>query len=129
MSTEISRYFTEQLKDSLDAIYFDLGISSKLSDRLEEVIRRNTIVDIAAKVEVYQKKLNDIERKLFALEGIVKRQEKSIIDNQEANKNAEVNDDIKIRQQLIVRKMKKTEGDFIRVKFDCNAFLYEVFNT
>ncbi len=129
MSSEISRYFSEQLKDCNEAIYFDLGISSKLSERLEEVIRRNTIVDIAAKVEVYQKKLNDIERKLYALEAMVKRQEKLIHDNQATNINAEVNDDIKLRQQLIARKMKKTESDFIGVKFNCNAFLYEVFNT
>ena len=129
MSTEISRYFSEQLKDSLDAIYFALGISSRLSERLEEVIRRNTIVDIAARVEVYQKKLNDIERKLYALEGIVKRQERSINQIQDSNENAEVDEDIKLRQQIIVRKMKKAEGEFIRVKFDCNAFLYEVFNT
>ncbi len=129
MSLEISRYFSEQLKDCNEAIYFDLGISTKLTERLEEVIKRNTIVDIAAKVEVYQKQLDVIERKLYNLEAIVKRQEKLINENLETNKNADVNNDIKLRQQLIVRKMKKTESDFIRIKFACNAFLYEVFNT
>ena len=66
MTTEVLEYFSEQLKDWMEAIYFDLGISSKLTDRLEEVIRRNTIIDIAAKVEVYQKQLNDSERKLYS---------------------------------------------------------------
>ena len=91
MSLEISRYFSEQLKDCNEAIYFDLGISSKLTERLEEVIKRNTIVDIAAKVEVYQKQLDVIERKLYNLEAIVKRQEKLINENLETNKNADVN--------------------------------------
>lgn len=127
MNTEISKHFSAQLQDWIDAIYFDLGLSSRLSDRLEEVIRRNTIVGIADKVEVYQNQLHDVERKLYIIEEKI-NQQKSLISNDGIEfDNAEIDQNTRHQQMQLSRKMKRVENEFIRAKFDCNTFLSEVF--
>lgn len=127
MNTEISKHFSAQLQDWIDAIYFDLGLSSRLSDRLEEVIRRNTIVGIADKVEVYQNQLHEVERKLYIIEEKINQQKSLISKNGIEFDNAEIDQNTRHLQMQLSRKMKRVENEFIRAKFDCNTFLSEVF--
>jgi hypothetical protein len=109
MNTEISKHFSAQLQDWIDAIYFDLGLSSRLSDRLEEVIRRNTIVGIADKVEVYQNQLHEVERKLYIIEEKINQQKSLISKNGIEFDNAEI--DQAIEEYKVFYKEKLEESN------------------
>ena len=128
MPTEISKHYASQLQEWMDAIYFDLGLSTRLTDRLEEVIRRNTIVGIADKVEIHQSHLDEVERKLSILEEKINQQKAAIAPNGIEVDDAVIDQPIRQMQSQLGRKMKKVENEFIRVKFECNSFLSEVFN-
>ena len=58
MKKSVSEFYREELNSWIDSILFYLIEINKMEDRLKEVISRDGIVDIAAKVEVYQLMLN-----------------------------------------------------------------------
>ena len=128
MSSIIAQHFTDELKIWSDAIHFNNGLSSQLEDRLEEVIRRNSIVDIAAKVEVHQTLLNTMEEKFTALEDEILKQHDLLTENDSLIDDSQININMQQQQLVLGEKIKNAEKEFVDIKFYCNAFLSQILN-
>jgi len=123
MSNNISKQYDDELLGWIDSIEFYLDALDSLGDKLGDVISRNSIVDIAAKVEVYQMMLDKIELKLNTLKKEVSDQEQLL-----KNDNLLIDDEmisaaIDENQKTLREKTQQSEKEYIDVKHHCNEFL------
>lgn len=123
MATIIAEYYTAELADWNDSITFYGDEMDELEEKLEEVIRRNSIVGIAAKVEAHQSILNQASEKFYRLQIELKQQEEILKTNSTYIDDTLINDATEKRQAELRRRMQAIEKEYIDVKFDCYNFL------
>ena len=78
MAKKLTLYYDDELNSWIESVHFYLGEIHALGIRLDDIIARNSIVDIAAKVEVHQLLLNKINKKLADLLVEIKAQHAAV---------------------------------------------------
>jgi len=123
MATNIAEYYTEELIGWTNSIHFYTEEIDQIEEKLAEIIRRNSITDIAEKVEAQQIFLDEVSEKFSRLlfefkdqEALLKKDGKFKEDNLIDLKTEDTQTDLR-------RKMKEMEKDYIDVKFNCANFL------
>lgn len=124
MATTIAQYFTDEMVDWQQSISFYREELNELGQKLFEVIRRNTIVDIAARAGVHQSLLDEISYKFSKLQLEIELQEAKLKTDSTLVDNTLINNETENHQAELRRKMRATEKEFIDVKFECYNFLY-----
>jgi hypothetical protein len=123
MPNTIAGYYTDELVDWNKTIHYHYQEITELETRLAEVIRRNSIVGIAEKVELQQTRLNHISQVFYNLESDMELQEAALRTDSTLIDNEKVDDEIERRQIALRKKIQAAEKEFIDMKFDCYNFL------
>jgi hypothetical protein len=95
----------------------------ELERKLGEVIRRNSIVGIAEKVEAHQDLLNGLSDRFYKLQIEIEQQEAALKTDSTLIDDTLINDKTEKQQAELRRKMQAAVKEYIDVKFDCNNFL------
>jgi hypothetical protein len=123
MSNTIAEYYADELVDWNHAITFYDEELEILGKKLGEVLRRNSIVDIAGKVEAQQKSLDKVSEKFYKLKVEFEQQEEVLRTDSTFIDNTFINADTEKRQDEYRNKMLEAEKEYIEAKFDCYHFL------
>ena len=123
MPTIVSDHFADELTEWNESLVFYTEEIKAFTHKLGEVIRRNSIIGIAEKVEAHQIRLNQIAEKFHKLQKLIHQQElalkmdDSLIDDSMISRESE-------KQQVDLRvKMQDIEKEYIDIKFDCYHFM------
>ena len=123
MSKIISEHYEDELVNWLETIHYYNEEMSELENKLADVIKRNTIPDIAGKVETEQDKLNAINAMFNRLEESIVRQEQLLKADDTLIDDALINKETANQQDALRRQMQAAEKEYIDVKFACYNFL------
>ncbi len=126
MPTNIAEYYTGELMEWNSLISFCLQEMETLTKKLEEVIQRNTIPNIAAKVEHEQAKINSMTVKFSQLQKQIRKQLKAFKTNGSLKANEEIKGDEEKRQSQCRRVMQEIESEYVDTKYACYNFLSEM---
>jgi hypothetical protein len=122
-STTIAENYLDELIDWNDSINFYIGEIAVFEQKLVEIIRRNTITDIAKKVEVELAKFIALLEKLNRLQVNIQKQTADLKANDNLIENAFISYETEKLENDLRDKMKTLEKEYIDVKFDCYNFL------
>lgn len=125
MATTIAEYYLDELVDWNRLIAFYNNEMDEFESKLAEVIQRNTIPNIAAKVENEQKKLNAVSGKFYKLQAQIKQQESSLKTDSTLIEDAQIKAEMEQHQNELRRSMQQIEKEYIDVKYACYNFLSE----
>jgi uncharacterized membrane protein YgaE (UPF0421/DUF939 family) len=125
MPNTIAEYYTDELVEWNKSIIFYNNEVEDFTRKLGDVIRRNSITGIAAKVEAHQTLLNRLSEKFYKLRMLMKEQEAVLKTDSTLIDDTLINTETEKRQNELRRKMPATEKQYIDVKFDCYNFLSE----
>ena len=123
MATNIAEYYTEELIGWTNSIHFYTEEIDQIEEKLAEIIRRNSITDIAEKVEAQQIFLDEVSEKFSRLLFEFKDQEVLLKKDGEFKEDNLIDLKTEDTQTDLRRKMKEMEKDYIDVKFNCANFL------
>lgn len=123
MPNTIAEYYTDEMVDWNDSITFYSEEMDELEQKLGEVIRRDSIVGIAEKVEVHQTLLNELSEKFYKLQIEIQQQEAALKTDSTLIDDTLINNETEKRQVELRSKMQAAEKEYIDVKFDCYNFL------
>jgi hypothetical protein len=123
MATNIAEYYTEELIGWTNSIHFYTEEIDQMEEKLAEIIRRNSITDIAEKVEAQQFFLDEVSEKFSRLLFEFKDQEALLKKDGEFKEDNLIDLKIEDTQTDLRRNMKEMEKDYIDVKFNCANFL------
>ena len=124
MPNTVSDYFTDELLEWNESISFYSGEIKSFTLKFSEVLRRNSILGIAEKVESHQLRLNQVLDKFTRLKKQIREQEKSLEPS-----SVDLLDDDKIsreieKKQVDIRiSMQSVEKEYIAIKYECYHFL------
>lgn len=123
MPTIVSDYFIDELLEWNESTIFYLDEIEFITQKLGDVLRRNSIIGIAEKVESHQIRLNQAVEKFYRLQMDIRKQESDLktdsmlIDDTLIRRETE-------RHQVDLRvKVQAIEKEYIDIKFDCYHFL------
>lgn len=123
MPTTIAEYYTDELSDWNDSIIFYNEEMNDLTQKLAEVIQRNSIEGIAKRVEAQQDQLNGLSDKLYMLQIKMDQQQGALKTGSTYIDNGLIDEEIEQRQLDLRQKMLAAGKEYIDVKFTCNEFL------
>ena len=126
MRKKIASFYNEELNSWIDAINYIFIEIAELEKRLEDIVSRNSIVDIAAKVEVHQLILNKSKWKCVSLKDEFLKQKAMLIVNKKLLADNMVTKEIEKSMRDYSLKIKQLEKQFIDVKYICNEFLSDM---
>jgi hypothetical protein len=127
MATTITKYFTDELAGWKKTIAFYRQEMQGLTVKLSEVIQRNSIPGIAAKVEKQQDKLNAVIKKFARLQTQFRQQEKALKTDSTFIDDSLVEAETENGQKGLREVMLQAEREYIDAKYGCHNFLSEVF--
>ena len=128
MATSKAEYFIDEMTDWKRTIAFHVNEIYGLTIRLAEVIQRNSIPDIAAKVEKHQHKLNDISNTFQRLQILLRRQEASLKTDANLIDDSQIKTETEEFQNDLRKKVHEIEKKFIDTKNDCRSFLAGIYS-
>lgn len=123
MATVISSYYSSELSDWNNSIRFYEEEIEGLTRQLGEVVSRNSIVGIAARVETEQDILNQVTDRFYRFQAELEEQEKMLTSDSNYIDDSGVTDEIREKQDQLRAGMQDLEKDFIDMKFNCYRFL------
>lgn len=123
MAATLAKYYMDELVEWNRAITSYLEEMNEFELKFGEVIQRNTIPDIAAKVEQQQDKLNRVSGNFHSLLGLTQRQEMALKTNNAFIDDALLTAETEKQQNELRRIMQQTEKEYIEKKHECNNFL------
>ncbi|MDP4261361.1 MAG: hypothetical protein Q8941_02410 [Bacteroidota bacterium] len=123
MATIIAEYYTDELVEWNRLIDFNNQEMDEFEDKLAEVIQRNTIPNIAAKVEEHQDKLNIVAKKFYRLQEQIQQQEAALKTDSALVDDTLINPETETHQNELRRNMQRTEKEYIDTKYACYNFL------
>ena len=126
MPKKIAEFYNDDLSSWVHSIVFYLDEILNLEQRLEEIIRRNNIVDIAAKVEVHQLMLDKISGKLAELKLDVIKLQNDLNPEGVMISDELINEPIQLKMKLLTYNFAQLEKEYNDVKYFCNSFLTEM---
>jgi predicted RND superfamily exporter protein len=97
-----------------------------IESKLYEILRRNSVVGLAEKVNSYQTLLGNLSEKFDSILESIEEQEAELTSDGQLLEDALINFETEKLQSELRQKMKGVEKKFISVKYDCNNFLTEV---
>lgn len=123
MATTISEYYTDELLDWNNSIVFYKNEMDEFTQKLGEVIRRNSIVGIAERVEENQTLLNKVGDKFYRIQIEIQQQGQALKSDSTLLDDRLINTETEKRQVELRSKMQAAEKEYIDVKFTCYNFL------
>lgn len=123
MSSIIAEYYADELTDWNHIISFCNSEKEEMESRLAEVIQRNTVPNIAAKVETEQEKLSNIMEKFNHLSQLILNQLAKLKTDRMLIDDTLINTDIEKIQNELRRAMQTTEKEYVDVKYGCTNFI------
>lgn len=128
MPAAIATYFFDELEDwghSIDVCREEIAV---LNERLADIIRRNSISDIAGKVESQQASLDKVTRLFHNLELEIQQQETALhAADSNTDEDKRTGQAIVQNQDVLRRNMQAAEKEFVDVKYNCHHFLSHVY--
>jgi hypothetical protein len=128
MSKKIAEYFLAELISWEQSFEFYKEEIGNLGIQLEEIIQRNSIVDIAAKVEAHQILLNEILDRFNKISVEIYKQKQKIQPISDVIADSDLSDQIRFQQDDVRALVQNAEKDYIDVKYFCYEFLSETLN-
>jgi hypothetical protein len=128
MATTKAEYFIDEMTDWKRTITFHMDEIYGLTGRLAEVIHRNSIPNIAVKVEKHQHELNVISDRFHRLQLQVRRQEASLKTDATLIDDSQIKTETEDFQNDLRHKLHDVEKKFIDAKNDCQSFLAGIYN-
>ena len=125
MATTIAEYYSDELVDWNRMIAFYHHEMDEFEKKLAEVIQRNTIPNIAAKVEKEQHKLDKVSEKFQHLQLQIQLQQSSLKTDSTLIDDSLIKAGIEKQQNDLRRNMQQTEKEYIDTKYACSEFLSE----
>jgi predicted nucleotidyltransferase len=126
MSKKIASFYNDEINSWLESVDFYLEEILSIEKRLEQIIARNTIVDIAAKTEVHQLIINKIEEKLILLRKEIESVRKLLSKKEDFVNDDKINKTLEHKISLLGSNFRHHEKEYSDVKFYCNEFLEEM---
>lgn len=123
MATNIAEYYLDELIGWTNTIHFYTEEIDQMEEKLAEIIRRNSITDLAEKVEAQQIFLDEVSENFSRLLFKFKDQEALLKKGGEFNEDNLIDPKTEDIQTDLRRKMKEMEKEYIDVKFNCAGFL------
>jgi hypothetical protein len=123
MPNTIATYYTDELIDWNDSINFYFGEIAEFEQKLGDVIRRNSIVGIAEKVEAQQDLLNSVLNKFHNLKAAIQQQETILKTDNTFIENTFINNETEKKQNELRHQMQELEKEYIDTKYSCYNFL------
>lgn len=123
MSTTIAAYYIDELTDWNESIRLYHEEADEFEQKLEEVVRRNSIAGIAAKVETHQALLNQASEKLYKLQVKIEQQQTTLKTDGTLVDDKAINIETEKQQNELRHRMQAAEKEYIDAKFDCYNFL------
>jgi len=123
MPNSIAEYYKDELLDWKNSIHSNSREMTEFEQKLEDVIRRNSIVGIAQKVEKHQEKLNKVSKKLYTLQALIQKQLEVLKRNDTLLDDKSINHETEDRQLKLRSRMKEVEKEYIDAKYGCYNFL------
>ena len=123
MPTTIAQRYFEELENWSESIKFYSVEMNHLASKLYEVIRRNSVVGIADKVNTYQVSLNNLSEKFDSLLEYIDAQETEITIDGKLLDDLDIGFEVDKQQSELRKKMKVLEKKYIDAKYACNNFL------
>ena len=126
MSKKIASFYEDELNRFTLSISFYLEEILKIENSLDGIVRRNSIVGIAAKVEVHQLMLNKVSDKLKLLLDELRSFKVVLKPNGVLLKNDAITKEMENQIKIMSTSFKNTEQEYTDVKYYCNNFLDEM---
>ncbi len=126
MATTIATYYMEELDEWTYRISSCTEEIENLRAKLEDVIRRNSIKNIAEKVEIHLASLNKATAFFNNILDSINQQEKLLKTDSMLIDNTLIKDSIEKQQAVLRHNMQGVEKEFIDVKFNCHYFLSDI---
>ena len=126
MAKKLTLYYDDELNSWIESIQFYIGEIQALGNRLDAIVTRNSIVDIAAKVEVHQLLLNKVNKKLVDLLLEIKKQHANIQKQKKENPEAAAQKTLEKEVKKMALVFKKLEREYVDIKYYCNEFLTDI---
>lgn len=125
MSSGIAKYYADELAEWKRTITSYLPEMNEFEVKLEEVVQRNTIPDIGARVEQHQQKLNLASGKFYALETLIQHQEQAVKTKEAFIEDKLISTEIENEQARIRHEMREAEKEYVDTKYGCYSFFAE----
>jgi hypothetical protein len=126
MTTTIAQYYKVELFDWNNSIRFYTREIAELGNKLADVIRRDSIVGIAKKVEGHQSLLNyssgkfhDLQLAIKQQAALLKKSEFPALDHSTENETERKRNELRSMMQATVK-------EYIDANFNCYHFLSEI---
>ena len=126
MSKKIASFYNDEINSWLQSVDFYLEEILSLEKRLEQIIARNTIVDIAAKTEVHQLIINKIKEKLIFLKKEMESVQIMLSKKEDILKDEKINSNIENKITQLRSNFRHHEKEYADVKYYCNEFVEEM---
>jgi cell division protein FtsX len=126
MATTMAEYYNDELVEWNRLIAFNDQEMDELEHKLAEVIQRNTIPNIAAKVEVEQHKLNSASKEFYKLRKQIQQQEATLKTDSTLIDDSVINPETEKQQNELRLNMRRAEKEFVDSKYDCYNFLSQI---
>jgi hypothetical protein len=123
MPNTIAEYYKDELIDWNNSILFHNKEMQEMTQKLAEVIRRNSIEGIGEKVEAHQALLNHLSDAFYQLQLSIQEQHASLKTDSRLIDDTLVGGETERRQNDIRRRMQETVKAYVDVKFNCYNFL------
>ena len=125
MAKTIAEHYSEELENWDQSIKFYATEMDHIESKLYEILRRNSVVGIAEKVNSYQILLGNLSEKFDSILESIEEQEAELKTDGQLLEDALINFETEKLQSELRQQMKGVEKKFITVKHDCNSFLTE----
>jgi hypothetical protein len=126
MASTKAEYFMDEIIDWKRNIAFYTDEIYGLTSRLGAVIQRNSIPNIAERVEKHQHELDVVSEKFDRLRSQFRRQAAMLKSDSHLIDDSQMKEEILRLQQDIRQKQQATEEKFIHTKNECQEFLASI---
>lgn len=123
MTTSIAEYYLDELYDWKTTIDLYVEGITDAEERLKDVLRFNTVPDLAAKVEKYISQLFMSKQNLLYLRTFVQSFEKKLFEEHTPVSDENITDDMKEKQNQLRKDMHSVEKEYLEVKYNTDDFL------
>lgn len=123
MATTISSYFADELTDWVQSVHYYNSETAELTQKLGDLLRRNSITGIAEKVEIQQDALDHASDNLNRLQVQIQQQLDFLKSDSSFIDDSFISTETENKQSDLRKQMQELEKEFIDVKYNCYGFL------
>jgi len=123
MTSSIAEYYLDELYDWKTAIDLYVEEIDDAEEWLKDVLRFNTIPDLASKVEKHINQLFMSKQNLLYLRTFVQSFEKQLYKKHAPVNNENITEEQKEKQKQLRKDMHNVEKEYLEVKYNCDDFL------